>query len=66
MWWDVSQGKETEIDFLNGAIVEQAELLGLQTPANKKIIELIKALHQKSAPHKIRSINANDLLTMLG
>jgi 2-dehydropantoate 2-reductase len=66
MWWDVSQGKETEIDFLNGAIVEQAELLGLQTPANKKIIELIKALHQKNDVNKAGAINANDLLTMLG
>ena len=44
MWWDVSQNKSTEIDYLNGAIVKQARRLNIDTPANQKIIALIKGL----------------------
>ena len=28
MWWDLSQGKPTEIDFLNGAVVAAGRRLG--------------------------------------
>ena len=44
MWWDVSQGKPTEIDYLNGAIVEQSQRLGLSCPANQTMVYLIKNL----------------------
>lgn len=49
MWWDVSQGKPTEIDYLNGAIVEQANTLGINCPANTHIVELIKSLSAQSS-----------------
>lgn len=44
MWWDVSQGKPTEIDYLNGAIVEQAQGLNIACPANQNMLQLIKSL----------------------
>lgn len=46
MWWDVSQHKPTEIHFLNGAIVQQANKLGLPCQANQTIVTLIELLSQ--------------------
>lgn len=45
MWFDVSQHKETEIDFLNGAVVDIATALGLAAPVNRWITTQIKQLH---------------------
>lgn len=41
MWWDLSQGRLTEIDFLNGAVVREAERLGLPCPLNRRIVKLV-------------------------
>lgn len=52
MWWDLSQDKKTEIDHLNGTVVQAAEKLGISCPANKNIIRLIKEAEKK--PYKQR------------
>jgi 2-dehydropantoate 2-reductase len=44
MWWDLSQGKETEIDYLNGAILKQAALLNISCPVNEKIVAIIRQM----------------------
>ena len=44
MWWDMSQGKPTEIAYLNGAVVDTGMRIGVSTPANKRIVALITAL----------------------
>ena len=44
MWWDVSQGKPTEIEHINGAILKHGKTLNIACPANKKISELIGQL----------------------
>lgn len=41
MWWDVSQGKPTEIEHINGAILQHANSLHIACPANEKIRTLI-------------------------
>ncbi|MEN2985735.1 MAG: ketopantoate reductase family protein [Thermodesulfovibrionaceae bacterium] len=43
MYYDIRQGKRTEIDALNGAIVKLAKEIGIQTPVNELITNLIKA-----------------------
>lgn len=48
MWWDVSQGKPTEISHINGAILKHAKTLNIATPANQKISLLISQLNNKS------------------
>ncbi len=63
MWWDLSQGKKTEIDYLNGAIVNAAQELKINCPANQKIISLIKQIeeeNEKQIPRK--PFNSNSLL----
>jgi len=42
MWQDLENRTETEIDYLNGAIVRLAEELGKQAPVNACLIQLIK------------------------
>ena len=44
MLQDILKGKNTEIDFLNGIIVEQAKDLGISVPINELLMNLIKGL----------------------
>jgi 2-dehydropantoate 2-reductase len=43
MLQDVEAGRETEIDFLNGAIVAFGERYGVDAPLNRALTQLIKA-----------------------
>ena len=47
MLQDILAGRRTEIDSLNGAIVEEAERLGLSAPTNRAVTVLVKALEEK-------------------
>jgi 2-dehydropantoate 2-reductase len=44
MLQDFDKGRETEIDFINGAIVREAASLGIPVPVNTTVWKLIKAL----------------------
>ena len=46
MLQDILKGKNTEIDFLNGIIVEQAKDLGISVPINELLTKLIKGLER--------------------
>jgi 2-dehydropantoate 2-reductase len=46
MLQDVLNKKETEIDFINGAIVIEGEMLGIPTPVNRIITYLVKAIEE--------------------
>ena len=51
MLQDVLSTRQTEVDFMNGAIVEWGEKVGVPTPLNKALWELIKGLeHSWSDP----------------
>jgi 2-dehydropantoate 2-reductase len=41
---DILAQKRTEIDYLNGAIVRQADSLGLKAPVNALLVDIIKTL----------------------
>jgi 2-dehydropantoate 2-reductase len=49
MWQDLSRGLRTEIDALNGAIVEEAKKHGLSAPCNHTIVRLVHAVERKKA-----------------
>jgi 2-dehydropantoate 2-reductase len=42
MWWDLSQGKPSEVEYLNGAVVSQGKILTVDCPANERIVELVR------------------------
>lgn len=44
MLQDVEAGRQTEVDFMNGAIVRWGEKVGVPTPLNKALWDLIKGL----------------------
>jgi len=51
MLQDVLAKRQTEVDFMNGAIVRAGESVGVPTPLNKAVWEVIKALeHSWSDP----------------
>lgn len=42
MLQDIEKGKRTEIDFINGAIVRKGIELGVETPVNRIMLDLVK------------------------
>jgi len=51
MWQDVEKGRKTEIDYINGYVERKAVELGISTPMNKALIQLVKDIEQgKRAP----------------
>jgi len=44
MLQDILKCRQTEIDFINGAIVRQAKSLNIKTPTNEMLTELVKTL----------------------
>lgn len=53
MLQDVLNKKRTEIDFINGAIVRQAKALGIQTPVNDALTNLVRAI-ESSYPEAVK------------
>jgi 2-dehydropantoate 2-reductase len=45
---DLARGKPTEIDYLNGLIVQRGEALGIATPANRVLWAMVKLLESKN------------------
>ncbi|HZQ72833.1 MAG TPA: 2-dehydropantoate 2-reductase [Burkholderiales bacterium] len=43
---DLSRGKKTEIDYLNGFVVRKGEALGVPTPVNRTLHALVKLLEK--------------------
>ncbi|MEZ5335932.1 MAG: ketopantoate reductase C-terminal domain-containing protein [Methanolobus sp.] len=52
MYQDISSGRKTEIDFLNGAIVSRAKKLGIDAPYNTFI--RADTLHGSIAGRKLQ------------
>jgi 2-dehydropantoate 2-reductase len=46
MLQDVEAGRETEIDFLNGAIVAFGERHGVDAPLNRALTALVKGIEE--------------------
>jgi 2-dehydropantoate 2-reductase len=50
MWDDLSRGRKTEIDALNGEIVRLAESQGRAAPVNRAIVELVRQAEGNGSP----------------
>lgn len=46
MLQDVMNRKETEIDFINGAVAREGEAMGIQTPVNRALTSLVRAIQE--------------------
>jgi 2-dehydropantoate 2-reductase len=47
MWEDLTRGRPTEVDYLNGEIVRLAEKSGAKAPINARIVSLVHAAEKK-------------------
>ena len=47
MLQSLESGRPTEIDFVNGAVVERGRLYGVPTPVNQTLVACVKALESK-------------------
>jgi 2-dehydropantoate 2-reductase len=63
MWEDLSRGRPTEVDDLNGEIVRLAERCGATAPLNARIVEVIHAAEKKAAGSP--KLSAEDLWSTL-
>lgn len=63
MWWDLSQGKQSEINYLNLAIVERGKELGIACPLNQRIVELI---HEVEQNQREIGVTGKELQSLLG
>ena len=61
MWEDLEAGRKTEVDYINGEVVQLAAQLNRQAPVNQKLIDLIKAAEDGGK----RDWAASDLLAAL-
>jgi len=62
MYEDLTLGRKTEIDYLNGQIIALAKQHGIQTPVNTTIVKLIKDAEQKAQGSP--KIQASDLFKL--
>lgn len=58
MWEDLQRGRKTEIDLLNGEIVRLGREVGVPTPINERIVQLVKEAEQRGQPP---SLSADEL-----
>jgi 2-dehydropantoate 2-reductase len=49
MWEDLTRGRLTEVDWLNGEIVRLAESAGASAPKNRRVVELVHAAERAGA-----------------
>jgi len=62
MGQDMVKGRRTEIEFLNGYIVERAQEIGLATPANAALTEIVKQVEKGTLapdPQHIKALRLN-------
>ena len=43
---DIGKGRRTEIDFMNGYIVDKGKMLGIPTPTHEKLVDLVRRLER--------------------
>jgi 2-dehydropantoate 2-reductase len=43
---DIGKGRRTEIDFMNGYIVDKGRMLGIPTPSHEKLVDLVRKIER--------------------
>lgn len=46
MWWDLSGGRKTEVEYLNAAVVSAGKELGIACPINQRVVELVQSVER--------------------
>ena len=56
---DMAKGRRTEIDFINGFIVERARDIGRAAPTNARLTELVKRVERGEIPARLENLVAS-------
>lgn len=56
MGQDIAKGRRTEIEYLNGLVVEKGRELGIPTPANEGIVRAVQAVESGQTPQSPNNI----------
>ena len=59
MLQDLEAGRATEVDVVNGGVASKGDELGIDTPANDKVVELVHAIERGELapdPENLRSV----------
>ncbi len=54
---DLARGYQTEVDAINGVVCEAGDLVGIDTPINDKIVEIVKEIEAKKYQSMWENIN---------
>jgi 2-dehydropantoate 2-reductase len=54
----LERGRPTEIDFLNGYVVQVAEKSGQAVPLNRRIVEMIREIERRERPMQLQNLEA--------
>lgn len=57
MGQDIKKGRRTEIDYLNGLVVEKGKQLGIPTPANEGIVHAVRKVESGEVPQDPKNID---------
>jgi 2-dehydropantoate 2-reductase len=58
MGQDMLKGRRTEIEFINGHIVDKGAQIGIAAPCNAKITELVKRVERQDLPITIDNLRS--------
>lgn len=61
MLQDLEKGKQTEVDMINGFVVEQGKKYGIPTPYNDIAVKIIKGIENKELPLSMDNLKFFDL-----
>lgn len=64
MLQDIEKGRKCEIDAINGIISKKGIELGIKTPVNDKLVEIVKKMEEGELPISISNLDLLDLRTM--
>ena len=51
MWSDLQHNRKTEVGYLNGHVAQMGARLGVPTPINDRLVELVRAAEQAASGH---------------
>lgn len=58
---DIINGRKTEIDIINGAVVTEGKKHGVPTPVNESLVMLVKVMEERNAAGKLYNYDRNKL-----
>ena len=62
MWWDLNNGRATEIAFINGALVAAGKEIGIACPANEAVVKLIQKIETSGKQRTLNSTQLSEII----